>query len=284
MRTEKIDELIMGAIADTFRYQREFARSLLVNRTVGTRLTGPWAEVDVTAFRKLFTREGLFEYIPDSPGIGCRYFEVPLYPGEGVVGVLPLRAALSRNVDVYAKLDKSYGWSFMCRNLGPLPPADCVRIVLGPHMLEETKDPEHLVVWHWYPHSRAILDRAPIDEGNDILDYNDLISCARAHFDDAYVKLGMTYSGDQKIWPSVFNAQMAAPAPGEMTGEETQEIPRPEDENPTGNETTRIIVNDTNKDEYDTGRLQRLKSITSDDSKDPPETPISGDECDLRLE
>lgn len=282
MGAEKIHDLILAAIANTYRYQKDHAKSLLRNRTAGSRLVGKWATADVTDQRKLFVREGLFEYIPDSPGIGVRYFEAPLYSDEGVVGALPLRTMLERDLEFYANRDTEYGWQFIASSLGPLPPADCLRIVVGPASLQEDPDATiPRIIWHWYPHSRAILDQTPIDAGMPIISYTDLILCARKNFERAYVKLGRTTPGMQKIWPSVFRAQMSE-TKKDQSGDETQEIIGFSDENP--GQPSPIIVTDSAKD-LEVGDIERLQKITQEDLRDPPEaSPPTTEERDLRLE
>ncbi len=285
MKEAKLDLLILTAMGLTFKRHPDHANKLLNRaRTVGTRLIGRWAAADAFTFRKLFTREGLREIEMPDPLRGCRYFEIPLMPGEGVVGAIPLKEALKRGIAIWAEKHPDYGWRFISNHIGELSPATCLRMVIGPPSLKEEDKPKEYIFWHWFPHNPEILERPPIDRDRPMKDFGDLIKCAREHFDDAIVRLGPVSGAAEKVWDSVFNGQMSG-VPMVSATDETQACPiLPEEQVDQSNGSDTTVVLEFSPDN-DTGRVVRLMNITADDTKDPPETPpVSEEERSLRLE
>ncbi len=280
VKLAKLDHPILTALGLTFKRHPEHANKLLNRpRTVGSRLIGRYAAADAFVFRKLFCRDGLQEVQIQHPLVGCRYFDVPLSPGEGVVGAISLREALSRGISIWVEDHPQYGWRFVSNHIGDLTPATCLRMVLGPASLKEEIAPKELIFWHWFPHNPALLEG--VDSETDISNHNDLISHARQNFDKTVVKLAKVSGSAERIWPSIFNGQMSG-IPMVSTTDDTTVCPIISDPEQDGSETTVVLEFSPDSE---TGRIVHLKSITSDDAQDIPKTLWdSEEERSLRLE
>jgi hypothetical protein len=198
-------QIVIAAMGRTRVVAPTHATQIFRNQIFGPRMVGKWAMITSSEFPQFLSRHGMTEVTPPHPRPGCRYFEIPLEPGEGVTGYAPLKYCLEHHTPVWAAPHREHGLRFKVAFSSLNITATVIRIVLGPSDFKETHEiltNDQLIIWDWFPHNHLLEESSLMTRCES---YQDLMDLAAKDITKAVALIGQVdVSTAQRVHASYF--------------------------------------------------------------------------------